>query len=82
MAEEGPESADGMRRRKARSIAIALGLGALVVIFYAATIVRLGPNAVRKDGLAEIGAKKNFSVPDKVPDKAPDGAACKKAGTC
>ena len=72
------DSGDWGRRRKARSLAIALGLGALVVIFYAATIVRLGPNAVRKDGLAEIGARKNFSVPD----QAQDQAACKKAGTC
>ncbi len=30
------------RRRRLRSIAIALVLGALVVIFYAATIVRFG----------------------------------------
>ncbi len=30
------------RHKKMRSIAIALGLGALVVIFYAATIVRFG----------------------------------------
>ena len=31
------------RRRRARSIAIALSLGALVVLFYALTNVRLGP---------------------------------------
>ena len=30
------------RRQRMRSIAIALALGALVVIFYAATIVRFG----------------------------------------
>lgn len=30
------------RRQKLRSLAIALGLGFLVVLFYAATIVRMG----------------------------------------
>ncbi len=30
------------RNKRTRSIAIAIGLGALVVIFYAATIVRFG----------------------------------------
>ncbi len=32
-----------MQRRRTRSIAIALSLGALVLLFYAITIVRLGP---------------------------------------
>lgn len=32
------------RRQRKRSIAIALCLGALVVLFYAATMVRLGNN--------------------------------------
>ena len=31
------------RRRRARSIAIALVLGALVLLFYVLTIVKLGP---------------------------------------
>ena len=31
------------RRRRARSIAIALSLGALVLLFYVVTIVKLGP---------------------------------------
>ena len=31
------------RRRRNRSIAIALMLGALVVLFYIVTVVRLGP---------------------------------------
>jgi len=31
------------RRRRHRSIAIALMLGALVVLFYVVTVVRLGP---------------------------------------
>ncbi len=34
------------RRRRARSVAIALALGALVVLFYAITIVKLGPGVL------------------------------------
>jgi hypothetical protein len=36
------------RRQRARSIAIAVVLGALVVLFYAATIVRLGGNVAKR----------------------------------
>ena len=36
------------RRRRARSIAIALVLGALVLLFYVLTIVRLGPGVLRR----------------------------------
>jgi hypothetical protein len=36
------------RRRRHRSIAIALALGALVLLFYIITIVKLGPGAVRR----------------------------------
>ena len=36
------------RRRRARSIAIVLVLGALVLLFYAITIVRLGPNVLTR----------------------------------
>jgi hypothetical protein len=36
------------RRRRARSIAIALALGALVVLFYVVTIVKLGPGVLRR----------------------------------
>ncbi len=36
------------RRRRARSIAIALVLGALVLLFYAVTIVKLGPGVLRR----------------------------------
>jgi hypothetical protein len=36
------------RRRRARSIAIALVLGALVVLFYVVTIVKLGPGVLRR----------------------------------
>lgn len=63
------------RRQRHRSLAIALALGALVVIFYAATIVRLGPNAIKKDGFGEIGGKNRVLPPG-------DPAICKKAGTC
>jgi len=34
------------RQRRARSIAIALTLGALVVLFYIVTIVKLGPGVL------------------------------------
>jgi hypothetical protein len=36
------------RRRRTRSIAIALALAALVVLFYVATIVRLGGNVLNR----------------------------------
>ena len=36
------------RRRRARSIAIALVLGALVLLFYMLTIVKLGPGVMRR----------------------------------
>jgi hypothetical protein len=36
------------RRRKMRSIGIAVALAALVVIFYIATIVRLGGNVMNR----------------------------------
>jgi len=36
------------RRRRARSIAIAVALAALVLLFYAVTIVKLGPGVLRR----------------------------------
>jgi hypothetical protein len=39
---EGQESEHVKRQRRRRSIAIALGLVGLVVVFYVMTIVRLG----------------------------------------
>lgn len=36
------------RRQRMRSIAIALALAALVVLFYVATIVRLGGNVMNR----------------------------------
>jgi hypothetical protein len=35
-----------IRRRRARSIAIALSLGAMVLLFYVVTIVKLGPGVL------------------------------------
>jgi hypothetical protein len=34
------------RQRRTRSIALAIALGALVILFYAVTIAKLGANAV------------------------------------
>lgn len=42
------EQREWERRRRMRSIAIALALGALVVIFYIATMVRLGGNVMNR----------------------------------
>jgi hypothetical protein len=36
------------RRRRARSIAIGLALGALAILFYAVTIVKLGPGVLNR----------------------------------
>lgn len=36
------------RRQRARSVAIALALGTLVVLFYAVTIVKLGPGVLNR----------------------------------
>ena len=36
------------RRRRMRSIAIALALGGLVILFYVATLVRLGGNVMNR----------------------------------
>lgn len=35
-----------LRSRKARSVAIGLAVGALVIFFYALTIIKLGPHAL------------------------------------
>ena len=41
-------TAEQLRRRRARSIAIALSLGALVLLFYVITIVKLGPHVLTR----------------------------------
>lgn len=40
--------AERQKRQRLRSIAIAIGLAVLVVLFYAATIVHLGGNVLRR----------------------------------
>ena len=42
------EGRERERRRKTRSIAIALALVALVIVFYVATMVRLGGNVLNR----------------------------------
>ena len=46
MADDGRDEWE--RRRRTRSIAIALALAALVVMFYVATLVRLGGNVLNR----------------------------------
>lgn len=40
------DEAERLARRRRRSIALALALGALVLIFYALTIVKMGPGVL------------------------------------
>ncbi|MCC7252198.1 hypothetical protein [Hyphomicrobium sp.] len=42
VAHDADEEAKRLRRQRLRSVAIAVGLGFLVLLFYAATIVRMG----------------------------------------
>jgi hypothetical protein len=46
VADDGQE--EWRRRRKMRSIAIGLALAGLVVLFYVATIVRMGGNVLNR----------------------------------
>ncbi len=49
MASLPPElSPEDQRRRRRRSFAIALVLGGLVVLFYAVTIAKLGPQVLQR----------------------------------
>lgn len=41
-------SPEEMRRRRARSIAIALALGFFVLLFYVVTIAKLGPQVLNR----------------------------------
>ena len=45
---ENGDQRERERRRKMRSTAIALALGALVILFYVATVVRLGGNVMNR----------------------------------
>lgn len=40
--------AEFLKRRRARSVALALALGALVVLFYVLTIAKLGPQILNQ----------------------------------
>ncbi len=44
MDTKGDEERQRLKRQRMRSLAIALALGALVALFYIATIVRMGGN--------------------------------------
>ena len=46
--EYSPLTPEQQHRRRIRSIAIGLGLGALVVIFFLITIIRLGSNVANR----------------------------------
>jgi len=44
----GDDEQEAKRRQRMRSIAIGLALAALVVLFYVATLVRLGGNVLNR----------------------------------
>jgi hypothetical protein len=48
MSEMNEDEKERQRRQRMRSLAIALALGALVALFYVATIVRLGGNVMNR----------------------------------
>lgn len=48
MAEMNEDEKERRRRQRMRSLAIALALGAMVALFYVATIVRLGGNVFNR----------------------------------
>ena len=80
MALADMSSDERQRRQRTRSVAIALALGALVVLFYVATIIRLGPNALRKEGVRPSQPVAGQS--GQAGQTGDAGPACKKAGTC
>ena len=43
-----PLSPEEQKRRRSRSIAIAVVLGAMVLLFYAVTIAKLGPQVLNR----------------------------------
>ena len=45
---EGHDEQETKRRQRMRSIAIGLALGGLVLLFYIATLVRLGGNVLNR----------------------------------
>ncbi len=48
MADESGDERQRARRQRLRSVAIAVALGFLVLLFYAATIIRLGGNVMNR----------------------------------
>jgi hypothetical protein len=68
-----------LRRQRMRSVAIGLGLGALVVVFYIVTIVRLGPNALKRESVGKPAHAQAASGALSASDAA---TVCRKAGTC
>jgi ferric-dicitrate binding protein FerR (iron transport regulator) len=48
MAEMNEDEKERRRRQRMRSLAIALALGAMVALFYVATIIRLGGNVFNR----------------------------------
>ena len=71
-----------LRRQRSRSIAIGLGLGAMVVLFYIATIVRLGPNALNKDGFGASRGKPATMSTTHGSAKVVPTSECKQPGGC
>ncbi len=43
-----PLTPEELKRRRSRSIAIAVALGALVLLFYAVTMAKLGPQVLNR----------------------------------
>jgi len=79
MAGEGTREQEARaKQQRARSLAIALSLGFMAILFYVATIVRLGPNAIRPSEFRPPAQQ--AATPADAP--AADAEACKKAGTC
>jgi len=48
MTDLNQDERERKRRQRMRSLAIGLALGALVVLFYVATIIRLGGNVLNR----------------------------------
>ncbi|WP_428299279.1 hypothetical protein [Hyphomicrobium sp.] len=67
MANPAEEEAKRLKRQRLRSLAIAAGLGFLVLAFYAATIVRMGGHPGAQTGEfapgAQSGAPANGGAP-------------------
>lgn len=76
------EDDENRRRQRMRSLAIGLALGALVILFYVATIVRLGPNALRKDGVGRPVPTQPAATAPQTGQSAVPAVDCKRAGTC